>query len=86
MNNYVILINGILAPPGIVEIRKANSSVDGQFVHATMDKEKMGEKKLKYLDVFEMRASNVVRRYHSKEFKDTDGKISCRCFGVENTF
>jgi hypothetical protein len=86
MNNYVILINGILAPPGIVEIRKANSSVDGQFVHATMDKNQMGEKKLKYLDVFEVRASNVVRRYHADKFTDDDDKIKCRCFGVDNTF
>lgn len=87
MNNFLILLNGILAPPGIVEIRKLNSAEHGSFVLATIDAAKVGGKKLTHIDVLEVRASNVVRRYHTDKFGEPkDGKIISKCFGVDNIF
>jgi hypothetical protein len=87
VNNFLILVNGVLAPPGIADIRKLNSADKGSFVRASIDVEKLNGKKLGYFDVLEVRASNIVRRYHTSEFAEPkDGKVHADCFGVDNIF
>ena len=79
MNDYVIFVNGQLAPAtdhGFT-IAQLNSEKNGRYLRLTSTREG-----IKRLDVFEIRASNIVRRYQCLEPK---GGVF-ECLSVANSF
>lgn len=106
VNDYLIYINGILVSPDLFEAR-AQTTSSGRFMQLTAETAKIKAEReghpggIRSIDVLEVRASNVVRRYryeHDKENnegfiklpanEDTGEKERARfrCAGVTNSF
>lgn len=105
MNDFIIYINGMLAAPNLFEIRLANT-VNGKYLQITGHEDKVrdacqGAKKLVSVDVMEVRASKVVKRYRYEKSEENDdnfirlkenpdeklpARVRFRCQGVPSSF
>lgn len=64
MNQFLFYLQGRLLAPGFFDIRIANSANDGRVAILTVGSDKIGEELAEIgIDVLEVRASNVVRRF-----------------------
>ena len=107
MNDYIIYINGMLVGPSLFEARGGNSPNIGRHLQIIAHEDKVrdacdGVKKLKSIDVLEVRASNIVKRYRyekSGDEKDENftrlppneedklpARVRFRCVGVSSSF
>jgi hypothetical protein len=86
MNDYIIYVNGILAPAGHgFKTTILTGSDRGRYLRLTSDTPLKDVPKR--IDIFEVRASNIVRRYQWSP--PEDGKLSDAgfdCLGVSNAF
>lgn len=106
MNDFLIYINGVLVAPDLFDIRSANGANIGRYLQITAPEDDVrdacqGAKKLTHIDVLEVRASNVVKRYRYKKTDEKDdnfvrldanpdeklpARVRFRCLGVPNSF
>jgi hypothetical protein len=106
VNNFLIYINGLLMPPNLFDVRTANGANIGRYLQLTGPEDEVrnacqGAKKLASIDVLEVRASNVVKRYRYDKAEDNDdnfvrlaaneddklpARVRFRCLGVPNSF
>jgi hypothetical protein len=106
VNDFVIYINGMLMSPNLFDVRAANGANIGRYLQLTGPEEEVreacqGAKKLTCIDVLEVRASNVVKRYRYEKSDDNDdnfvrldanpdeklpARVRFRCLGVPNSF
>lgn len=105
MNQYLIYINGLLMSPNLFDVRSANGANIGRYLQLTGPEDDVrdacqGAKKLTHIDVLEVRASNVVKRYRYEKKDEDDNfvrldanpdeklpaRVRFRCLGVPNSF
>jgi hypothetical protein len=106
VNDFIIYINGILVGPSLFDARSGNAANKGRYLQLTAPEDDVrkacrGEKKLETIDVLEVRASNVIKRYRYEKAEENDdnlvrlapneedklpARVRFRLFGVPNSF
>ena len=95
MNDFLIYVDGRLVPQDMFDTRSLNSANKGRYLQLTAPAEKL-DKKVQHVEVVEIRASSIVKRYayrakdqgEPKILDNEDGgkRIAFNCFGLKNSF
>jgi hypothetical protein len=107
VNTYLIYINGILMVSDLFSVASQTSATKGRFLQAIASKDDLMKEKehvgsIRRIDVMEVRASNVIRRYEYVKPEEGDDedftnlpankksqepeRAGFRLFGVPNAF
>jgi len=90
MNDYLIFVNGQLAPHDVFKATQLNSANLGKFLRLSSEAlKKIPER----IDVLEVRASSITKRYawktgdvHKKIESDDGAQDIFNCVGIPSTF
>jgi hypothetical protein len=87
MNTYLVYVNGLLAGPEDFKVVQKNSSDLGRFLVASVPADEL-KSKIKSVDIFEIRASNLVGRFRAvkTDVAEKDAHIVATCKRVDNSF
>jgi len=96
MNQYLIYLNGKLVSHELFEVVTGTAPNDGRFAELRIGPENKIADRVKELDVLEVRASNIVRRYRfdiadgvKKSYAGDDhtpARVGFRAMSVKNSF
>jgi hypothetical protein len=104
MNSFLIYINGLLMPPDLFAVEAQNASNFGRFLQLTAKEEDVKGacediKRIRRIDVIEVRASSTVKRYGYEPSEDKenfvrlkvdddnkDARVRFKALGVPNIF